>query len=167
VTDADNAIAVIEAALPELNLDFEQVAQGRFVVALPGEKRLKTACWLTVGAHALEVQAFVMRRPDENRLAVYEFLLQRNTRMCGVSWAIDGPGDVYLVGRLPLASVTADEIDRVLGSVLDYADGTFNTLLELGFGASIRREWAWRVKNGESLANLAAFKDFAQRDPAQ
>jgi hypothetical protein len=167
VTDADNAIAVIEAALPELNLDFEQVAQGRFVVALPGEKRLKTACWLTVGAHALEVQAFVMRRPDENRLAVYEFLLQRNTRMYGVSWAIDGPGDVYLVGRLPLASVTADEIDRVLGSVLDYADGTFNTLLELGFGASIRREWAWRVKNGESLANLAAFKDFAQRDPAQ
>jgi len=51
----------------------------------------------------------------------------------------------------------------VLGAVLEYADGSFNTLLQLGFGSSIRREWAWRVKNNESLANLAAFEDFAKR----
>jgi Putative bacterial sensory transduction regulator len=163
VTEHAEAIAAIEAALPEMELEFERVADDRFVVALPGEKRLKTACWLTVGQHALEIQAFVMRRPDENREGVYEFLLQRNVRMYGVSWAIDGVGDVYLVGRLPLSSVDAEELDRVLGSVLEYSDGSFNTLLELGFGSSIRREWAWRVKNGESLANLAAFRDFAQR----
>jgi hypothetical protein len=155
---------VIEAALTDLGLEFERDSQERFVVALPGEKRLKTACWLVVGAHALEVQAFVMRKPDENREAVYEFLLQRNVRMYGVSWAIDSMGDVYLAGRIPLAAITPDEIDRVLGSVLEYSDGTFNTLLELGFGSSIRREWAWRVKNNESLANLQAFRDFAQRD---
>jgi hypothetical protein len=83
--------------------------------------------------------------------------------MYAVSWAIDAAGDVYLAGRLPLTAVTAEEVDRVLGSVLEYADGTFNQLLELGFGSSIRREWAWRVKRGESLANLAAFADFAQR----
>ena len=35
--------------------------------------------------------------------------------------------------------------------------------LELGFGSSIRREWAWRVKRGESLANLQAFRSFAER----
>ena len=69
------------------NSTFERVGDDRFVVALPGEKRLKTACWLSVGAHALEVQAFVMRKPDENREQVYEFLLQRNVRMYGVSWA--------------------------------------------------------------------------------
>jgi hypothetical protein len=160
---ADDAIATIEAVLPQMELTFERVGADRFVVALPGEKRLKTACWLSVGAHALEVQAFVMRQPDENREQVYEFLLQRNVRMYGVSWAVDSTGDLYLVGRLPLAAVSADELDRVLGSVLEYADGTFNTLLELGFGSSIRREWAWRVKNNESLANLAAFRDFAQR----
>jgi hypothetical protein len=64
---------------------------------------------------------------------------------------------------VPLASVDADEIDRILGSVLEYADGSFNVLLEMGFGSSIRREWAWRVKNDQPLANLAAFADFAQR----
>ena len=83
--------------------------------------------------------------------------------MYAVAWSIDAAGDVYLTGRLPLAAVNADEIDRILGSVLEYADGTFNQLLELGFGSSIRREWAWRVKRGESLANLQAFADFAQR----
>ncbi len=163
MTGTPDAIAMIESALPEMDLEFKRIGSDRFVVALPGEKRLKTACWLTVGQHALEIQAFVMRRPDENREGVYGFLLQRNVRMYGVSWAIDGTGDVYLVGRLPLSAVSAAELDRVLGSVLEYADGTFNTLLELGFGSSIRREWAWRVKNGESLANLAAFQDFAQR----
>src|SRR5690349_9817974 len=71
---------VIEATLTELGLEFERDAPDRFVVALPGEKRLKTACWLVVGTHALEIQAFVMRKPDENHAAVYEYLLQRNQR---------------------------------------------------------------------------------------
>lgn len=153
----------IEATLQELDLQFERDAPDRFVVALPGEKRLKTACWLVIGAHALEVQAFVMRKPDENREAVYEYLLQRNQRTYAVSWAIDSMGDVYLAGRIPLAAVTSEELDRVLGAVLEYADGSFNALLELGFGSSIKREWAWRVKNNESLANLRAFEEFAQR----
>ncbi|HEY2296990.1 MAG TPA: YbjN domain-containing protein [Jatrophihabitans sp.] len=154
---------IIQATLGDLDLDYERPAEDRFVVALPGEKRLKTACWLVIGAHALEIQAFVMRKPDENHAAVYEYLLQRNVRTYAVSWAIDSMGDVYLAGRIPLAAVSPDEIDRVLGCVLEYADGTFNALLELGFGSSIKREWAWRVKNNESLANLQAFRDFAQR----
>jgi Putative bacterial sensory transduction regulator len=154
---------VIESALRAQDVEFEHIPQDTYVVALPGEKRLKTACWLTIGAHGLEIQAFVMRKPDENHEQVYAFLLRKNARMYAVSWAIDATGDVYLAGRIPLAAITPDEIDRVLGSVLEYADGTFNQLLEMGFGSSIRREWAWRVKRGESLANLAAFADFAQR----
>ncbi len=153
----------IDAALRDQGIEFERVSPEAFVVALPGEQRLKTACWLTVGAHALEIEAFVMRKPDENHEQVYAFLLQRNVRTYAVSWAMDAAGDIYLTGRVPLSSVTADEIDRILGSVLEYADSTFNQLLELGFGSSIRREWAWRVKRGESLANLQAFADFAQR----
>jgi hypothetical protein len=154
---------VIEATLRELGLDYQRDGEDRFVVALPGEKRLKTACWLVVGRHALEVQAFVMRRPEENRERVYEVLLQRNVRTYAVSWGIDAMGDVYLAGRVPLGAVTPEEIDRILGSVLDNADGMFNALLELGFGSSIKREWRWRVKNNQPLANLQAFREFAER----
>jgi len=54
--------------------------------------------------------------------------------------------------------VTERELDRLIGSVLQYSDNSFNPLLELGFANAIRREWAWRVSREESLANLDAFK---------
>ncbi|MFC0599876.1 YbjN domain-containing protein, partial [Streptomyces palmae] len=84
-------------------------------------------------------------------------LLERNTRLYGMGYAIDGLGDVYLVGRLPLAAVTPEELDRLLGVVLENADGSFNTLLEMGFASAIRKEYAWRTSRGESTRNLAAF----------
>ena len=156
---------LIESALRESSVEFEVVGDGQFVVNLPGTRRLKTACWLTVGNHALTIEAFVVRMPDENAEQVYRYLLEHNARMYVVAWSIDDNGDIYLTGRVPLSCVTAEEIDRILGAVLEYADGSFNPLLQLGFGSSIRREWDWRVKKGESLANLAAFADFAQRRP--
>ena len=78
--------------------------------------------------------------------------------MYGVAFALNEVGDLYLVGRLPLSAVTEREIDRLLGAVLQYSDGAFNPLLELGFASAIRREWAWRVSRGESLANLQSFE---------
>lgn len=156
---------VIRAALDERELTYQRTALGSYLVRLPGEHKLATMCWLVAGDHALLVEAFVMRRADENRERLYDFLLQRNARMYGVAFSLDRNGDVYLVGRLPLAAVDAEEIDRLLGAVLSYADDNFDAMLEIGFASSIRREWAWRVKRGESLANLAAFARFA--DPAR
>jgi hypothetical protein len=153
--------AVIAAALDEREVTYERAREGAFVVSLPGTHKLTTACWLVVGDHSLLVEAFFIRRPDENHDAFYRFLLARNARMYGVAFAVDDLGDVYLVGRLPLASVAADEIDRLLGSVLTYADENFDAALEIGFASSIRREWAWRLKRGESTANLRAFARFA------
>lgn len=154
---------VIRDALAATGLEWSQPQPAGFVVNLPGQKRLRTACWLTVGSNAVAVEAFVVRNPDENHAGVHRWLLAHNARMYAVSWSIDDAGDIYLTGRLPLAAITADEVDRLLGVVLDYADAAFNTLLELGFGSSIRREWAWRESRGESMANLAAFEGFIHR----
>jgi len=161
MTRRDDVSRLIEAVCAERELPCEATGEHSYVVTLPGQNKLKTACNLIVGEHALRIEAFVMRHPDENRESLYEFLLQRNARMYGVAFSIDPAGDVYLVGRVALHSVTPDEIDRLLGAVLEYADGTFNTMLEIGFASAIRREWAWRVKNGESLANLGAFANWA------
>jgi len=152
----------IRAALDAGGLTYEETEPGAFFVTLPGTHKLATQCWLVVGAHALLVEAFVVRRPDENLEEFQRFLLKRNSRMYAVSFSTDASGDVYLVGRLPLGGITEAEVDRVLGCVLQYADESFDTLLEIGFASSIRREWAWRVKRGESTANLQAFARFAQ-----
>jgi hypothetical protein len=161
VTTKDELAAVVEATLDEREAEYERTPTGDFVVTLPGTRKQKTLANLVIGDHSLRVEAFVMRHPDENREELYAWMLTRNARMYGVSFSIDAAGDVYLTGRLPLASVTSDELDRILGAVLEYSDGSFNTMLEIGFPTAIRREWAWRVKRGESLANLQAFADWA------
>jgi len=159
-----SAAEVIRVALQEAELDFAEPHPEQFFVKLPGTHKLFTNCWLIVGQHGLLVEAFVCRQPDENHQEFYAFLLRRNAKTYAVSFALDKAGDVYLVGRLPVHSVTADEVDRILGAVLQYADETFDLLLEIGFVSSIRREWAWREKRGESTANLAAFARFAAPD---
>lgn len=161
------AIAVIESTLDAGALQWEASGESSFVVTLPGTHKLKTLCNLVVGDHSVRVEAFVMRQPDENREELWSWLLQRNARLYGVAFAIDAVGDVYLMGRLPLHAVTSDEIDRLLGAVLTYADESFDTMLEIGFGSAIRREWAWRVSRGESLENLKAFAHFASPSAGQ
>jgi len=159
-----DAAAVIRAALEESGLDFAEPTPDQFFVKLPGTHKLFTNAWLVVGQHGLMVEAFVCRKPDENHEEFYAFLLRRNARMFAVSFSLDKAGDVYLVGRLPLAGLDDAEVDRILGCVLQYADESFDTLLEIGFASSIRREWAWRLKRGESTANLQAFARFAKPD---
>ncbi|GAA1811752.1 YbjN domain-containing protein [Luedemannella flava] len=154
---------LIERALAGGEAAWERTGEASFSVTLPGSHKLKTTCNLFVGDHAVRVEAFVMRQPDENRERLWEWLLRRNAKMYGVAFAVDQVGDVYLVGRMALHAVTPEEIDRVLGAVLTYADESFDPMLEIGFGSAIRREWAWRVSRGEPLDNLKAFEHFVAR----
>jgi hypothetical protein len=158
-----DAASIIERVLTEAELEWESPETGSYVVKLPGTRKLSTTLSLIVGKHSLSLNAFVIRHPDENAEAVHRWLLERNLKLYGVSYAVDRLGDVYLVGKLPLAAVTPEEIDRLLGSVLEAADGSFNTLLELGFASAIRKEYDWRVSRGESTRNLDAFTHLTQR----
>ncbi|ABL83546.1 MULTISPECIES: YbjN domain-containing protein [unclassified Nocardioides] len=153
---------VVRDYLAANDLEVEEVADGFFSFSLPGEKKLQTAVRLDIGTHALGVHAFVCRNPDENHEGVYRWLLQRNLRMYGVAFALDRLGDIYLDARLPLGMVTPDELDRLLGSVLTYADESFNAILELGFASSIRKEWEWRTLRGEPTHNLEAFRGWLE-----
>jgi hypothetical protein len=152
---------VLRDYLSANELDFTE-QDGRFSFALPGERKLQTPVRVDLGAHALGIHAFVCRNPDEHHERVYRWLLERNLKTYGVSYAVDAMGDIYLDARLPLALVTPGELDRLLGSVLAQADGSFNTILELGFASSIRKEWEWRHLRGESTANLEAFRGWLE-----
>ena len=84
---------VIQAALDEAELDYTSPGEGQFFVVLPGTHKLATNCWLVAGKHALLVEAFVCRKPDENVEEFYRFLLRRNARLYGVAFSIDPAGD--------------------------------------------------------------------------
>jgi len=164
MSGGSGAADAVEAALKSLELSYETPRPGAFLVKLQGQHKLATMTWLVAGEHSLGVEAFFCRQPDENHAAFYRFLLERNGRMYGVHFSLDPVGDVYLTGKLPLSSVSEPDIDRLLGCVLSYSDENFDAALELGFGSAIRREWAWRVNRGESLANLQALPRLA--DPS-
>ncbi|MEU3550261.1 YbjN domain-containing protein [Streptomyces longwoodensis] len=151
------AQTTVEGALRDAELEWESPEPGTYVVQLPGTRKLATTVSLRLGRHSLSLNAFVVRHPDENEAGVHRWLLERNLKLYGVSYAVDRLGDVYVTAKLPLAAVTPEEIDRLLGQVLEAADGAFNTLLEMGFASAIRREYEWRVSRGESTRNLEAF----------
>ncbi|MFD8911088.1 YbjN domain-containing protein [Streptomyces sp. NPDC059575] len=161
--DSGRTARVVEDALKDAELEWESPEAGSYVVKLPGTRKLSTTVSFLVGRHTLSVNAFVIRHPDENEAGVHRWLLERNLKLYGVSYAVDHLGDIYVTARLPLAAVTPDEIDRLLGQVLEAADGAFNTLLELGFASAIRKEHAWRVARGESTRNLDAFAHLLKR----
>jgi hypothetical protein len=157
VAAIDPRLVILEF-LDSHDLEYELSDLNTFLVTLPGETKLQTQCALIVGDYSLSINAFVIRKPDDNAAAVHAWCLAKNAGMYGVAFATNELGDIFLVGRLPLSAVTDREIDRVIGAVLQYADASFNPLLELGFSTAIRREWAWRLSRGESLSNLEAFK---------
>ena len=173
--NARDATARIQRVIEETLADHEltytryQGAHGGLpgvIVELPGERKLTTNTLLSIGEHSVRVEAFVCRKPDENFEGVYRFLLKRNRRLYGVAYTLDNIGDIYLIGRMALDVVNAEEIDRVLGQVVEAVNNDFNTLLELGFATSIRKEWEWRVSRGESLKNLEAFRHLIEDDDA-
>jgi len=117
---------------------------------------------VTTGLH---IEAFFCRQPDENHEAFYRFLLEKSGRMYGMGFTLDPVGDVYIVGRVPLASVSAEEIDRLLGCVLTYSDDNFDRALELGFKSSIQREWEVAREARREPGQPSGFRHFA--DPKQ
>ena len=62
---------VIEEFLDSHDLEFEQKDANTFLITLPGEKKLQTHCALIVGDHSLSINAFVIRKPDDNEAAVH------------------------------------------------------------------------------------------------
>ncbi|WP_106817841.1 type III secretion system chaperone family protein [Janibacter massiliensis] len=166
-SERERVVRLLQEHLDQAELPWEAGSRdGEVVVTLPGEKKLKTVVSLRVGEHDLSVSAFVIRNADENHAEYHRFLLRRNLRMRALAYAIDSAGDVYVTGRFALAGVDADRLDEILGGVLEAADQPFNELLLIGFRTSMQKEWDWRVKNGESLRNLEAFRRFLDHGDA-
>jgi hypothetical protein len=160
-TSGATAVDVVRRWCEQAGVEWEQTGPTDLVVVLPGEQKLRTTVSVSAGAAAITFNAFVMRHPAENVAAIMRWLLERNRRIFGLAYAIDQLGDIFLVGTLPARGLDEDAVDQLMGSVLMHADQVFNHLVEMGFESSIRAEWAWRLRAGESTANLAAFAHLA------
>jgi hypothetical protein len=162
---------VLLDVLTGLGAPFERVEAGAYLVTLHGQRRPSTRLWLLAGAQAVTVEAFVLHVlpdscPDPSRL--HRHLLTRNLRLRGVHYALDDVGDLFLSGSLPLPAVTADDLDRLLGEVLQLLERDQEVLLELAYGPQTARDRALAAKLGYDGAGRrpAGTPDWApRRDP--
>ncbi|WP_370328337.1 YbjN domain-containing protein [Euzebya sp.] len=129
-------------------LEVEQVGDDAWVTVLAGENKRTIGMYLSVGDRTLIVESHFMRAPDENAERLYGLLLARNQRSYVLRFCVYDSGDIVLVGVVPVAAVTVEEVDRIAGALLTTADETYNAALRLGFTAYIEREQAWRERVG-------------------
>ena len=85
----------IEEFLESHDIEYERQNGDTFLVTLPGEKKLQTHCALVVGDHSLSINAFIIRKPDENQEQVFAWCLSKNASMYGVAFAINELGISY------------------------------------------------------------------------
>ena len=89
----------------------------------------------TLGQRTLRYETYVMPAPEENQVQLYEQLLRRNERLVGAHFSIGVEDAVFLRGELPLAALTEDELDRVVGSLYAYVEQVFPAAIRLGFAS--------------------------------
>jgi hypothetical protein len=146
------AVAAVAAFLAESGLDAEELGDGRWFVRLAGERKLGIGVHLAVGDRTLRVESFFMRAPEEQQERLYRDLLLRQATTYVLRFTLDEAGDLFLVGQVPLRAITAAEVDRIVGTVLEVADAAYLPAVEIGFASSIAAEKAWRARLAEGSA---------------
>ena len=139
---------VVDAWFAAQEIDVERPQDNGWLAVLSGEQKKNIPVYLELGAHALTIESFFMRAPDERHDEVYALLLRRNTRTYTVRFALYDTGDLMLVGLIPRHALNAEELDRTLGQLLTASDETYWPAIRLGFADYIEREQSWREKVG-------------------
>jgi Putative bacterial sensory transduction regulator len=107
----------------------------RWLVRMEGDDKDVTAVWITLGQRTLRYETYVMPAPEENAGELYEHLLRRNERLVGAHFSIGVEDAIFLRGELPLRVVTADELDRAIGTLYATVEQVFRGLLRIGFAS--------------------------------
>jgi hypothetical protein len=145
----------VEAFLAETEVRAERLDQDRWFLVLAGERKLGIGVHLQVSDRTLRVESFFMRAPEEQRERLYRDLLLRQASSYVLRFTLDETGDLFVVGQVPLRAVTADEVDRVVGSILELCDSAYLPSVEIGFASSMAAERAWRARLAASSGDGA------------
>ena len=131
---ADNPLV---AALDRGTSDDGPLGEPRWYVRMVGEDKDFTTVWLTLGQRTLRYETYVMPAPEENAEQVMELLLRRNDQLVGAHFSIGAEDAIYLRGEIPDSAASADELDRVLGTVYTTVEANFRALVRLAYASRI------------------------------
>lgn len=125
---------VFEPSVAAVDID-EDPSLRRWYVRLEGVERDYITIWFTLRERSLHYEAYFMPQPLENHLELMRLLLRLNRKLVGIHFAIDGDDEVYLQGSIPVATVTDDELDRIIGTVYATVEQYFRMAMSVGYAS--------------------------------
>lgn len=142
--EQERVMSVIDSYLREqLESSDEVVAvegdgNDRLMMRLAGTAKDFTTIWFTVGDRTLRYESYFMPDPLENHEELYRYLLVRNASLYCCRFSLADDHDIFITGQLPLAAVSEDEIDRIVGSIYVYVESYFERAIRIGYPAHFR-----------------------------
>ncbi|NLA37151.1 MAG: YbjN domain-containing protein [Actinobacteria bacterium] len=103
-----------------------------------GEEKGVFTVWFMLRQRSLFVETYFMPAPEQEHAAVYEYLLRRNLRLFGAKFSIGNEDAVYLTAEVHNEDVSADELDRLLGTAYMETEQSFRPAMRLGFGSKFQ-----------------------------
>jgi hypothetical protein len=140
------ALAAVESFVADTEVNAERLDDGGWFLVLAGERKLGIGVHIQVGDRTLRVESFFMRAPEEQHGRLFRDLLLRQASSYVLRFTLDENGDLFVLGQVPLLAVTPEEVDRIVGSVLELCDSAYLPSIEIGFASSIAAERAWRAR---------------------
>ena len=125
-------LIVISEFLESRDIDFEAIDSNKFLITLPGDKKLENHISLVLGTE-LVITAFISKAPQLNSSKVSKWLEDQNVLIAPQHFYSNSAGDIFLVGKIAKGLISDLEIDRELAQILQICDFSFAPLLELGF----------------------------------
>jgi hypothetical protein len=115
-------------------------AGGVWDLLVPSHWKETIAVSLRLGDWNLNAEAFFMRAPEDNVAEAYRLLLQRNARGGPWRFCATEAGDVTLVALLPVAAVSEEELDRLLGTLVTMTDETYVPYMKLAYQRGLEEQ---------------------------
>jgi len=100
-----------------------------WLVRLKGEERSVITMWFSLRQRTVHVETEVMPAPEQNREQLYHFVLAKNAELREVHLAIGPEDGIYLITHVPIAEVSVERLDEVVGATLTYVDEIFPTIM--------------------------------------
>lgn len=110
-----------------------------WLVRLKGDERDVITLWFSLRQRTVHVETEVMPAPEENREALYRFMLVKNAELRELHLAIGPEDGIYLVTEVPINEVTVERLDELVGAAVTYVDEIFPTAMAMGLPSLYRR----------------------------
>ncbi len=123
---------------PESDVVWAGAHEGLRGIRMAQTARDFTTIWFDVGEITIGFAAYLLPPPPHSRDAVFDHCLRRNHRSWPAYIAADDRGELYIRGRIPVANITADDIETAVGSVYELVELAFRPLIELGYATPER-----------------------------